>query len=151
MGVQGAKWGIWNTSQKKWQFGICEDTPMLAEARLFQKIGDNARKWRFEARRLPTELQEKYDRLAAARNALCVVTAERDQLRANDRQIREALGELGFKRFDQFLEAFRQMKSAADAADRCPCGLREHMEEEDCETTDCECCCPVAAGPGEEE
>lgn len=26
---------------------------MLAEARLFQKIGDDARKWRFEARPLP--------------------------------------------------------------------------------------------------
>ena len=32
---------------------ICEDTPMLAEARLFQRIGDDARKYRFEIRRLP--------------------------------------------------------------------------------------------------
>lgn len=38
---------------KEFQFGICEDTPMLAEARLFQKIGDDARKWRFEPRMLP--------------------------------------------------------------------------------------------------
>lgn len=28
---------------------------MLAEARLFQKIGDDARKWRFEIRPLPKE------------------------------------------------------------------------------------------------
>ena len=34
-------------------FGISEDTPMLAEARLFQKIGDDARKYRFEVRQLP--------------------------------------------------------------------------------------------------
>lgn len=40
-------------SEKKFQFGICEDTPMLADARLFQRIGDNARKYRFEIRRLP--------------------------------------------------------------------------------------------------
>lgn len=52
-GKQGHKYGIYNTCRKCFQFGICEDTPMLAEARLFQKIGDNARKWRFEPRRLP--------------------------------------------------------------------------------------------------
>ena len=42
-GVPGAKWGI------------CEDTPMLAVARLYQKIGDDAKKWRFEPRQLPTK------------------------------------------------------------------------------------------------
>ena len=52
-GVPGVKWGIWNVQRKCWQFGISEDTPMLAEARLFQKIGDDARKWRFEPRQLP--------------------------------------------------------------------------------------------------
>ena len=55
-GQSGIKYGIWNTTQKRFQFGICEDTPMLAEARLFQKIGDDARKWRFEPRQLPREL-----------------------------------------------------------------------------------------------
>lgn len=49
-GKNGNKYGIYNKSTKKFVFGICEDTPMLAEARLFQKIGDDARKWRFEAR-----------------------------------------------------------------------------------------------------
>ena len=52
-GKPGMKYGIFNTCSKTFQFGICEDTPMLAEARLFQKIGQDARKWRFEARPLP--------------------------------------------------------------------------------------------------
>lgn len=52
-GKPGAKYGIYNKQDKKFQFGICEDTPMLAEARLWQKIGDDARKWRFEVKRLP--------------------------------------------------------------------------------------------------
>ena len=52
-GARGEQYGIWNTVKKCWQFGISEDTPMLAEARLFQKIGDDARKYRFEARPLP--------------------------------------------------------------------------------------------------
>lgn len=52
-GEPGHKYGIWNCSKKCWQFDICEDTPMLAVARLHQKIGDDARKWRFEARKLP--------------------------------------------------------------------------------------------------
>ena len=47
-GRDGEKYGVWNTVRKKFQFGICEDTPMLADARLFQRIGDNARKYRFE-------------------------------------------------------------------------------------------------------
>ena len=52
-GAPGVKWGIYNTKAKEFQFRVCEDTPMLAEARLFQKIGDDARKYRFEARMLP--------------------------------------------------------------------------------------------------
>lgn len=51
-GKPGVKYGIYNTSRKEFQFGISEDTPLLAEARLIQKIGDDARKWRFEARRI---------------------------------------------------------------------------------------------------
>ena len=54
-GVPGKKYGIYNVARKCFQFGICEDTPMLAEARLFQLIGDNARKWRFEPRMLPDQ------------------------------------------------------------------------------------------------
>jgi hypothetical protein len=54
-GRDGAKYGIYNTKTKCFQFNIAEDSPMLAEARLFYLIGDDARKWRFEAR----ELQEK--------------------------------------------------------------------------------------------
>ena len=54
-GQQGIKYGIWNSVSKQFQFGICEDTPMLAEARLYQKIGDDAKKWRFEPRPLPKD------------------------------------------------------------------------------------------------
>lgn len=55
-GVPGKKWGIWNGAKGEWQFGICEDTPMLAMARLYQKIGDDARKFRFEPKQLPDSM-----------------------------------------------------------------------------------------------
>ena len=55
-GIAGKKFGIYNCNAKSFQFGICEDTPMLAEARLYQKIGDDARKWKFEPRVLPDKL-----------------------------------------------------------------------------------------------
>ena len=58
-GVPGKKYGIWNCSAKCFQFNIREDTPMLAEARLYQKIGDDARKWRFEPRMLPDPRREE--------------------------------------------------------------------------------------------
>ena len=51
-GVPGKKYGIWNDVTKQFQFGICEDTPALAEARLAQKIGRDHHKWRFEPRRI---------------------------------------------------------------------------------------------------
>lgn len=54
-GISGQKFGIWNSAKKCFQFGICEDTPMLAEARLYQKIGHDAKKWRFEPKMLPKE------------------------------------------------------------------------------------------------
>lgn len=57
-GVPGKKYGIWNSVAKCFQFGICEDTPMLAVARLYQKLGDDAKKWRFEPRMLPNDGKE---------------------------------------------------------------------------------------------
>ena len=51
-GIPGCKFGIYNTVKKEFQFDIYEDTPMLAEARLFQKIGNDARKWKFEPRKV---------------------------------------------------------------------------------------------------
>lgn len=54
-GIPGKKFGIWNVARKCWQFNICEDTPMLAQARLYQKIGEDAKKWRFEVRMLPNK------------------------------------------------------------------------------------------------
>lgn len=54
-GVPGKKFGIWNDVAKRFQFGICEDTPMLAEARLYKCIGDNAKKYRFQPKMLPDD------------------------------------------------------------------------------------------------
>ena len=47
-GEPNAKYGIWKDG---WKFEVCEDTPMLAMARLYQKIGHEAKK--YEPRRLP--------------------------------------------------------------------------------------------------
>lgn len=52
-GRKGRKYGIWNTTRRCFQFGICEDTPRMAVARLFEKIGKDAYKRRFEPRVLP--------------------------------------------------------------------------------------------------
>lgn len=52
-GVPGKKYGIWDGVSNCWKHDVCEDTPMLAMARLYQKLGDDAKKWRFEPRMLP--------------------------------------------------------------------------------------------------
>lgn len=51
----GGMWGIYNHLAKQFQFGICEKSPYLAEKKLFKKIGNDARKWRFEARQMPKD------------------------------------------------------------------------------------------------
>lgn len=37
-GRNGRKYGIWNTAKKCFQFGIAEDTPMLAEASILKQM-----------------------------------------------------------------------------------------------------------------
>lgn len=57
-GVQGKLWGILDTVKQMWIYGICEDTPMLAEARLYQIIGKEAREHRYEPRMLPDGIRK---------------------------------------------------------------------------------------------
>lgn len=52
-------WGIYNTMQKEFQFGIDETSKTKARNKLFKKIGYDACKLRFEARKLPKELWKK--------------------------------------------------------------------------------------------
>lgn len=70
-GRPGAQYGIWNDVKREFQFGICEDTPALAIARLKHKIGRDSRKWRFRVRRLTGEalhraMEAKNEKRAAA-------------------------------------------------------------------------------------
>jgi len=51
-------YGIYNAIRREFQFGICEPTKAKAEARLFEKIGKDAYKWRFEAKLLPKTIKE---------------------------------------------------------------------------------------------
>ena len=47
---------IWNDVQKCFQFpSICETTEKGANTILFKKIGNDARKWRFEIRKIEKE------------------------------------------------------------------------------------------------
>lgn len=52
-GTPGKKFGIYSAVSKQFMFGICEDTPMLAMARLYQRIGADAKDKRYEPRMLP--------------------------------------------------------------------------------------------------
>lgn len=51
-GVPGVKWGIYDKVNNCFVSGISEDSPMLAEARLFFIIGDAAKTQRYEPRML---------------------------------------------------------------------------------------------------
>lgn len=57
-GVPGNKYGMWHKVSKTFSYGICEDTPALADARLYQIKGLRARellRGECEARPLPVE------------------------------------------------------------------------------------------------
>lgn len=48
-------YGIWNTIKKEFQFGIKEPTKQRAQKKLFNKIGYDSYKWRFEVRKIPEQ------------------------------------------------------------------------------------------------
>lgn len=52
-------YGIWNNIKKEFQFGIAEPTRKKAESKLFQLIGYDSYKWRFETRKIPKNLKKK--------------------------------------------------------------------------------------------
>ena len=67
LGEYGVKYGIWNSKRQQFQFGIAEDTPMLAEAKLFNKIGNDARQWRFKVRKISDgEIKKMQDKKESA-------------------------------------------------------------------------------------
>jgi hypothetical protein len=51
--MKEVRYGIYNTMQKRFQFGISEPSKRKAREALFKKIGYDAYKWRFEAKPLP--------------------------------------------------------------------------------------------------
>lgn len=61
-----SKWGIWSTGSNKFVFGIIQKTKSAALRTLKERIGKDAYKWRFEARRYPQDqvphpkLKQKY-------------------------------------------------------------------------------------------
>ena len=55
-GKRDVKYGVYDSTTKKFKFGICEDSPMLAQARLHYIIGDDAKKWRFQFKPIPKEI-----------------------------------------------------------------------------------------------
>lgn len=52
-------WGVWSSWSKKWCFGIAEPTKRKASDALFNKIGKDAYKWRFEYRKYPNGVVPK--------------------------------------------------------------------------------------------
>ena len=48
-------YGVWNTVKKEFQFGIREENQDKAIKKLFQKIGNDTYKWRFEIRKIPEQ------------------------------------------------------------------------------------------------
>ena len=57
-GIPGSRWGIWNDITQAFEPGISEDTPMLAVARMFQKIGDQARMKKYLPKQLPRKTRQ---------------------------------------------------------------------------------------------
>ena len=52
-GIPGQRYGIYDPVTHRLQYNIQEDTPMLAVARLYQKLGDEAKRTGYEPRPLP--------------------------------------------------------------------------------------------------
>lgn len=55
----GKTYGIYNRCAKEFQFGIKEPSKRKAIKRLFGKIGNDARKYRFVVREIKKEVQDE--------------------------------------------------------------------------------------------
>ena len=58
-GLPEKSYGIYDTVSKCFLIGIEEETPMMAVARLYQKLGAAARDKKYEPRELPLKSWEK--------------------------------------------------------------------------------------------
>ncbi len=45
-------YGVWNSIKEEFQFGIRESSPSKAQKALFDRIGRDSYKWRFEIREI---------------------------------------------------------------------------------------------------
>lgn len=46
------RYGVWNINKKEFQFSICEPSKIKARKKLFEKIGKDAYKYRFQIKEL---------------------------------------------------------------------------------------------------
>jgi hypothetical protein len=53
MSTSEKRFGVWNGVQKRFVFGINEDSPKKAAQKLRDKIGKDSMKWRYEVRTIP--------------------------------------------------------------------------------------------------
>lgn len=120
-GKPNTKYGIWNGASKQFQFGISEDTPFLAIARLYQKIGDDAKKARFEPKKLP-EKRSKVPRYMIAELQLQtkMLTDLRQHLIATEKENTELKGLLKAAINDIYKEC---------SCNTCGCDRCEHNRE----------------------
>lgn len=52
-GAPGKRYGVFDPATKSWKYGINEETPMLAMARLYQRMGAEAKRSGCQPRELP--------------------------------------------------------------------------------------------------
>ena len=45
-------YGVWNSIKKEFQFGICECTKKKTQQKLYETIGHDAKKYRFEIKEI---------------------------------------------------------------------------------------------------
>ena len=55
-GTPGKRYGVFDPATKSWKYGINEETPMLAMARLYQRVGAKAKHSGYEPRELPKRM-----------------------------------------------------------------------------------------------
>lgn len=64
-GTKWVKYGVWDILKKDFQFGIAEDSPILAEEKLARIVGDPAKSMKFLIRELPYKIVDQRIRYLA--------------------------------------------------------------------------------------
>lgn len=70
------KYGVWNDMKKEFQFKIMSEKPETVSRQLFEKIGHDSKKWRFEIKEMTVGRLQRHNQTQIESQFQCIKLQE---------------------------------------------------------------------------